>query len=102
MTRLMLILRGRSHRLFASPATPEESSRRPDDLIVEAGQCCATMRHHLANSCSSHACDCPDEIVKLYRGNREGEAVIVGIPIHDGGRSFVAIRYCPWCGARTG
>ncbi|MFB9422507.1 DUF6980 family protein [Nonomuraea rubra] len=23
-----------------------------------------------------------------------------GLPIHDGGSSSIAIRYCPWCGAR--
>jgi hypothetical protein len=23
-----------------------------------------------------------------------------GIPIHDGGSSFIRINYCPWCGTR--
>ncbi|WP_435832452.1 DUF6980 family protein [Nonomuraea rubra] len=23
-----------------------------------------------------------------------------GLPIHDGGSSSIAIRYCQWCGAR--
>ena len=24
---------------------------------------------------------------------------IFGIPIHDGGSSFIPIKYCPWCGS---
>lgn len=23
-----------------------------------------------------------------------------GIPIHDGGNSFIQINYCPWCGKK--
>lgn len=23
-----------------------------------------------------------------------------GIPVHDGGESYVGIQYCPWCGKR--
>ena len=25
---------------------------------------------------------------------------IFGIPIHDGGSSFIKINYCPWCGTK--
>ncbi|MCP2362708.1 hypothetical protein HD597_009728 [Nonomuraea thailandensis] len=55
------------------------------------------MATRLEHACDLHPepFDCPDAVVTFlaeYRG--------YGLPIHDGGSSFIAIRHCPWCGAR--
>lgn len=34
-----------------------------------------------------------DAIVSWDKSQR-----LYGIPIHDGGNSYIKIRYCPWCG----
>ena len=61
--------------------------------------CCDMMTSQLEWSCDIHATpeECPDCIVRFYRGSS-----LFGIPIHDGGSSFIAIRHCPWCGADLG
>lgn len=55
--------------------------------------CCDMMRTHLAHQCQQHGDgDCPDRIIQRTDTG-------IGIPIHDGGSSFIAIRFCPWCGS---
>jgi hypothetical protein len=44
--------------------------------------CCAAMAEHIT-----------DNTIKYYPKFRE-----YGIPIIDGGTSFIEILYCPWCG----
>jgi len=39
--------------------------------------------------------DCPD--ATLIRIQSKGK---FGIPVRDGGSSFIAIDYCPWCGMK--
>jgi hypothetical protein len=60
--------------------------------------CCDEMRAQVNWACADHAAasDCPDALV-----GRFGAARTYGLYIHDGGSSFVAIRFCPWCGAKT-
>lgn len=60
-----------------------------------AKPCCDTMRAKLDWSCDQHSDpnDCPDCIVRYYPSG------VYGIPVHDGGSSFIVIQYCPWCGA---
>ena len=56
--------------------------------------CCPDLAYHITNRCVKHdnAFDCPDSvIVPTSQG--------YGLPIHDGGSSFIEINYCPWCGA---
>ena len=36
-----------------------------------------------------------DSVITHYRNGK-----IFGIPIHDGGSSFIKINYCPWCGTK--
>ena len=57
--------------------------------------CCSDMEAHLQWKCDQHSDpdDCPDCIVRFYRNGQ------YGIPIHDGGSSYIRIDYCPWCGA---
>jgi hypothetical protein len=58
-------------------------------------QCCELMADNLAQSCEQHPnkYDCPDALVDVVRGG-------YGLIIHDGSKSVIEIRYCPWCGAR--
>ena len=60
-----------------------------------SGHCCDRMAHDLDQSCALHddRFDCPDALVTMVRGG-------FGLIVHDGGRSFIEIAYCPWCGAK--
>lgn len=56
---------------------------------------CTYLANHSKFDCKEHAdpYECPDVIiVKTSLG--------YGIPIHDGGASFISINYCPWCGIK--
>ena len=59
--------------------------------------CCAALEQVLTHTCDQHPdpYDCPDSIL-VYLPKFD-EVLIV---IHDGGRSGVRIRFCPWCGTR--
>lgn len=58
--------------------------------------CCQTMHRSLELSCDQHDSpfECPD--VALVHNDLFGE---YGIPIRDGGPSYLLISHCPWCGA---
>ena len=57
------------------------------------------MAYHLSYHCEEHpnAFECPDKLIYYSE-----EAKIYGFIIHDGGSSFIAILFCPWCGAELG
>ena len=61
--------------------------------------CCSEMEEHATRQCDAeggvHAdrLDCPDTVIHRYD---HGD---FGIPIHDGGHSFIVVHNCPWCGA---
>jgi hypothetical protein len=59
--------------------------------------CCERMEEGLKLDCSQHAdeFECPDSLV--YYADRSNE---YGLIVHDGGTSYIVIRYCPWCGAK--
>lgn len=59
--------------------------------------CCTEMEYHSNLHCDIHKSvfDCPDCLI-FYNTS----AKYHGIIIHDGGQSFVKIRYCPWCGKK--
>jgi hypothetical protein len=61
--------------------------------------CCQQMRTHLSRTCPDHpdGKDCPDVVIEYYPKSK-----CYGLPIHDGGTSFIAISHCPWCGGRVG
>lgn len=61
-------------------------------------KCCADMSDRLHHDCSMHPdpFDCPDAVVV-----RSGPGKY-GIPVHDGGSSYISIQFCPWCGKRIG
>ena len=59
--------------------------------------CCETMEWQVAQTCDMHPdpFDCADNLV--YHDARRDR---YGLIIHDGGASFVIIKFCPWCGQR--
>lgn len=62
-----------------------------------ARQCCGEMAASLAHDCDQHAdpFDCPDTVLIYNEPFDE-----YGIPIRDGGMSYLVVSHCPWCGAR--
>ncbi|GAB3953869.1 DUF6980 family protein [Micromonospora vulcania] len=59
--------------------------------------CCEMMRDKVEAKCDQHAdsFDCPDCLIYHDPDPRDERYVLI---IHDGGSSYIAIRYCPWCG----
>ena len=66
------------------------TTRRRQDL------CCTDLAEHLEFDCHLHRdpLDCADAVVFRDDSGR------IGLPIHDGGSSYIAIQHCPWCGSR--
>ena len=67
--------------------------RRPS---ADARHCCETMAWSLEMTCSMHAdpFECPD--VPFVFHEIFGE---YGIPVRDGGQSYILLAHCPWCAA---
>ena len=62
---------------------------------VKVGRhCCTKMTYYLTFDKRTKEIN-PDAIVRFNKKNKD-----YGIPIHDGGQSFIEIDYCPWCGTR--
>jgi hypothetical protein len=59
--------------------------------------CCAKMRKALEHQCEQHGTpfDCPDTVLVYHELFDE-----YGIPIRDGGASYLLVDHCPWCGTR--
>jgi hypothetical protein len=55
------------------------------------------MRRNAERVCDQHPdrFDCPDCLIHYSPRTR-----MYGLIVHDGGSSFVVIRFCPWCGNR--
>ena len=54
------------------------------------------MRQQLNHKCGEHKNNidfCPDKVV-----TKKGD--VYGLPIKDGGGSFMMISYCPFCGTK--
>lgn len=58
--------------------------------------CCAEMEKNVNYKCPEHKdpFECPDNLVCYDKKYKE-----FGIIIHDGGHSYQAINFCPWCGS---
>ena len=61
-----------------------------------SAHCCEEMRSHLSQQCAIHRdpFECPDQVCHSEATNR------YGLIIHDGGHSYLTIRFCPCCGQR--
>lgn len=59
--------------------------------------CCEAMTQALAFDCAQHAdpFECADGLMVYNEVLDE-----YGLPVHDGGASYVLVAICPWCGAR--
>jgi hypothetical protein len=64
--------------------------------LDRATRCCDEMRIALELRCDRHTdhWECPDIAVVYHEPFDE-----YGLPIRDGGMSYLLIRHCPWCGA---
>jgi hypothetical protein len=60
-----------------------------------ARHCCAEMEAGLAFACDQHAdpFDCPDTLIVFHEPFSE-----YGLPIRDGGQTYLTISHCPFCG----
>lgn len=61
--------------------------------------CCSAMAAALDFTCTEHEDPfaCADGL--MVYNDVFGE---YGLPVHDGGASYVVIAHCPWCGAALG
>lgn len=59
--------------------------------------CCGKLHEAITALCKEHSdpWECSDYTLVYFPGRK-----VVGIPVRDGGRSFIKIDYCPWCGDR--
>jgi hypothetical protein len=59
--------------------------------------CCEEMKSQVGYRCAQHPdpFDCADKLIHFSE-----QQSLFGIIIHDGGSSFIAIEYCPWCGQK--
>ncbi|WP_118976545.1 DUF6980 family protein [Taibaiella koreensis] len=55
--------------------------------------CCLSMAYRLVEDKLRNIEGNVDRIMTYNKGHKT-----FGIPIHDGGASYIKIAYCPWCG----
>jgi hypothetical protein len=56
--------------------------------------CCTKMTYYLTFDKKTKEIN-PDAIIRFHKTTKD-----YGIPIHDGGSSFIEIEFCPWCGTK--
>lgn len=62
---------------------------------VKVGRhCCTKMTYYLTFDKKTKDIN-PDAVIRFNKKAKD-----YGIPIHDGGLSFIEIEYCPWCGTQ--
>jgi hypothetical protein len=62
---------------------------------VKVGRrCCTKMTYYLTFDKKTKNIN-PDAIIRFHKKTKD-----YGIPIHDGGSSFIEIEFCPWCGTK--
>ncbi len=59
--------------------------------------CCKIIKKYVEYKCPTHPnpFDCPDNLIIYSEPHK-----CFGITIHDGGGSFLRIKYCPFCGKK--
>jgi len=59
--------------------------------------CCIDMAYHLIEDIQAKKLpEINYDCVITYAKSQKS----YGLPIHDGGSSFIRIKYCPWCGTK--
>ncbi len=68
--------------------------------MIVPSQCCLEMKYHLIEYYREKQKLLTDPEYINYDSVIVWDKVqnLYGIPIHDGGSSFVKIKFCPWCG----
>jgi hypothetical protein len=87
-----------SHALFAARRLlwlPLDYEWQPPS--AEANHCCLEMHQALAFDCDQHAdpFECPDTLIVFHEPFGE-----YGLPIRDGGPTYLLISHCPFCGTK--
>jgi len=59
---------------------------------IKTKHCCLEMSYHLIIDSETKEYDA-DAVITFTKKTKT-----YGIPIHDGGASYIKINYCPWCG----
>ncbi|RZT87495.1 hypothetical protein EV383_4420 [Pseudonocardia sediminis] len=64
--------------------------------MTDPTYCCDMLRENATLSCGQHTTShtCPDVTVVWSDQHQE-----FGLPVRDGGSSWIAIAFCPWCSA---
>jgi hypothetical protein len=64
------------------------------EVLSNKTWCCDMMKHSSTVDCSMHddPHDCPNVLVVWSQTHGPG------LPVRDGGSSFITINFCPWCG----
>ncbi len=58
--------------------------------------CCLKMAYYVSMATKNLLKkDDPDIVINFYSKEKK-----YGLPIHDGGNSYIKIDYCPWCGKK--
>lgn len=87
-----------SARLFPARRVlwlPLDFDWQPPSAAAE--HCCEEMAAALEFDCEQHGdpFDCPDTVIIYHEPFEE-----YGIPIRDGGASYLLLSHCPFCGAK--
>ena len=87
-----------SERLFPARRVlwlPLEFDWQPPTAAVR--HCCEEMKAALEFDCDQHAdpFDCPDTVIVYHEPFEE-----YGVPIRDGGASYLRLSHCPFCGSK--
>ncbi|SKC89596.1 DUF6980 family protein [Ohtaekwangia koreensis] len=62
---------------------------------VKVGKhCCTKMTYYLTFDKKTKDVN-PDAVIRFNKKSKD-----YGIPVHDGGQSYIGIEHCPWCGKR--
>jgi uncharacterized protein DUF6980 len=64
-------------------------------MVKRRPHSCKGMKAQLSYDCDRHSdpYDCPDALVVYVPQFDE-----YGLIVHDGGKSYVVLKHCPWCG----
>lgn len=81
--------------LYTAFRVLDMAPRADSEADDQRRHCCDRMREAVTHRCAQHPdpYDCPDNLVHYAPVFDE-----YGLIVHDGGASYVMIRFCPWCG----
>jgi hypothetical protein len=80
----------------------EQPPARPLDAPPEP-LCCDRMAAQFTSACDTclDQRDCANHVVLYFPTRQDLATGEFGLPIRDGGSSYLPISHCPWCGSRV-